>query len=417
MGTVRFLTEPIIIVSDDEFRVPIKHPFQIKRAFFGCDEILKHMREIFFETTAGTPSPRLLDDPTSIRRLWVPSRRFGATKGRKAPKVAEYLLDRRVISRRVITLHGIGGAGKSQICAKYAQKYDKAYTSVFWITATTADEVRRTALGAVDQIISHYITNLPNHGPSNFQRVALALGLDESDESSIEDLEELRAAVEKRSAIEVLKHWLSKEFNDRWLLIIDDYSIPRDSDYNHDGILLSNDVGHVIVTTQEPGLTDQARIWIPGNIGEENGVRLLKTLGCHDEQEWDRMLVLSFSSRHPELLTRLGSCEIYAREIVSILGGFPLALRLAGARASRGSFERCAQELRDSRTSQFIFKDKDDLKKDSLGNIWELSFSKLDRNAQKMFHLLSFIGNDIPVELVNRAKDRIMRCCEAGRFI
>ena len=117
------------------------------------------------------------------------------------------------------------------------------------------------------------------------------------------------------------------------------------------------------------------------------------------------------------MLTRLGSCGEDAREIVSILGGFPLALRLAGAYAFRYSFEQCAQELRDSRGSRFIFEDKDDLKKNSLGNIWELSFSKLDRNAQKMLHLLSFMGNDIPVALVNRAKDEIMRYCEAGRFI
>ena len=379
MGTVRFLTEPIIIVTDDEFRVPIKHPFQIKRAFFGRDEILKHM-EIFFGTAAGTPS-------------------------------------RRSTSREGITLHGIGGVGKSQICAKYVQQCGKAYTSVFWITATTADEVRRTALGAVDQIISHYIMNLPNHGPSNFQRAALAFGLDESDESSIEDPEELRAGVEKQSAIEVLKHWLSKEFNNRWLLIIDDYSIPRDSDYNLDGILPTKDVGHVIVTTQEPGLTDQKRIRIPESIGEEEGFRLLKALGCHDEQEWDGMSILSFSSHHPELLTRLDSCHKDAGEIVRILGGFPLALRLAGAHASKYSIERCGQELRDSRTSQFIFKDKDDLRKDSLGNIWKLSFSKLNRNAQKMLHLLSLMGNDIPVALVNRAKEGIMRYCEAGRFI
>ena len=212
------------------------------------------MEKIFFGTTPGTPGTPPL----------------------------------RSTSREIITLHGIGGAGKSQICAKYAHKYAGAYTAIFWITATTVDEVRRTALGAVDQIISHYTTNLPNHGPSNLQRAALALGFDEP---SIEDPEELRAAVEERSAIEVLKHWLSKEFNDRWLLIIDDYSIPRDSDYNLDGILPTNDVGHVIVTTQEPGLTDHNHIRIPESIGKNAGVSLLKALGCPNEQEWDGLLI------------------------------------------------------------------------------------------------------------------------------
>ena len=256
MGTVRFLTESIIIVTD-EFRVPIKHLFQKNRNFFGRAEILKEIKEIF-GTTSSNPSLHSTN-------------------------------------REIITLHGIGGAGKSQICVEYAHACGGAYSTIFWITATTADDVRRTALGAVDQIISHYTTNLPNHGlvgPSNFQRAALALGFDES---SIEDLEELRTAVEKRSALEVLKHWLSKEFNNRWLLIIDDYSIPRDSDYNLDGILPTNDVGHVIVTTQKPGPTDQNPIRIPESIGEEKGVLLLKALGCRHRQKQDCLLIPSFT--------------------------------------------------------------------------------------------------------------------------
>ena len=347
------------------------HPFQEKRIFFGRAEILKQIKGVF----------------------------------------------RNASGREIITLHGIGGAGKSQICAEYAHICKGDYTSVFWITATTADEVERTALGAVDQIISHYTKNLPNDGlagPSNFQRAALALGLDES---SIEDLEELRATVEKRSAIGSLKYWLSKEFNDRWLLIIDDYKIPHDSDYNLNSILPTSDVGHVLVTTRKPSPTDVNRIRVPKSIGEKEGVLLLISLGCRDGRNQDGLLIPSFASRHSKLLTTPGSYDEDAREIVSILGGFPPALQLAGEHAFKYSFERCAQELRVGGGSQFIFKNKDDLNKYLLESIWELSFSKLDRNSQKVLHLLSFMGNDIPLVLVERAEDGIMRYCEAGRFI
>ncbi|KAF8538820.1 hypothetical protein BDD12DRAFT_739641, partial [Trichophaea hybrida] len=174
-------------------------------------------------------------------------------------------------------LYGIGGIGKSRICSEYAHEHETAYSTIFWINASTPAELATSALDAVEQIINHYIKKPPGHNakcPQIYQRIALDLGVHNS---SINDCQELLAAVIKRSAIEVLKNWLSEESNDKWLLVIDDYDNSYSQSHRLKDILPTRGVGHVLVTTRKSIAGQHNPIHIE-KIGEKDGIELLKTL-------------------------------------------------------------------------------------------------------------------------------------------
>jgi hypothetical protein len=216
----------------EPFKIPIQHPRHKNPYFCGRTEISDKIEGNFGITTNDPNSP-----PRSLKR-------------------------------EIISLYGIGGVGKSEICSQYAHTHEGSYSAVFWINASTCTRVENDVWNAVMQIIDHYATNPPDPNspdPLNFQNIALAL---RCCDSSI------------KSAIEVLKDWLSKESNDRWLLVIDDYNYDNSHSHSYhlNKILPTKDIGHVLVTTRNPGASQHNTIHIPQNIGEKDGIGLLQSV-------------------------------------------------------------------------------------------------------------------------------------------
>ena len=103
--------------------------------------------------------------------------------------------------RRAVTLHGLGGIGKTQLAIAYAKAHRDDYSAILWLNIK--DEL------SVKQSYSKIARRIHQEHPSASQ-----LG-------GITDDTQLDAAV---SAV---KLWLGQAKNMRWLLVFDNYDNPK----------------------------------------------------------------------------------------------------------------------------------------------------------------------------------------------
>lgn len=105
------------------------------------------------------------------------------------------------VRRKVFVLHGLGGIGKTQLCAEFARKYKTSYSAMFWIDGSTKGRLTRS--------IADLASRLPQDQISERAKIYL-----QENSSNVEEL-----------VTEVLK-WLSQPMNNQWLLIFD--NVDRD---------------------------------------------------------------------------------------------------------------------------------------------------------------------------------------------
>lgn len=166
----------------------------------------------------------------------------------------------------MIALHGLGGIGKSQIALEYAYRYQGRYSSVFWVNADNSTEMEKSALEALEKIIARYaaLSKFSTH-----QEIANALEVHDN----VDTRKKLIDAIAP-SASKLLKKWLSREDNDRWLLLIDNYDDPGSLDL--DELLPGGNFGHVIITTRKKEAVGKYEAIRVAEFGKEAGVELLK---------------------------------------------------------------------------------------------------------------------------------------------
>ena len=102
--------------------------------------------------------------------------------------------------RQTVTLHGLGGIGKTQVAIAYAVRHRADFSAIFWLNIKDRDSVRQGFAGAARRIA----TNCPSSGLG---------GLDEE-----KDLDKVVRAVNR---------WLDDPNNTRWLMIFDNYDNPK----------------------------------------------------------------------------------------------------------------------------------------------------------------------------------------------
>ncbi|KAI9773698.1 MAG: hypothetical protein M1839_002032 [Geoglossum umbratile] len=259
------------------------------------------------------------------------------------------------LGRKEIILHGLGGAGKSQIALEYTYRCGEKYSAVFWINAGNATDLEISANIALQSIVNHYAKTWDL--ASCYPRIALSLNIFKP---QIRDHEGLMDAVNELSSIKLLKDWLPRDSNNGWLLIIDNYDGPDSCDLKQ--ILPNTDMGHVLITSRNRNAHPTAdQILVPESIGKE---------------------------------------ESEARDIVKLVGELPLAIDLAGAylREDPIPIKKYARWLKNRPGRIF----------DPIATVWKLSFDKLGENAQRLLQLCSLIGNeDIPFELLEGGKHSI----------
>ncbi|GHO60406.1 hypothetical protein KSB_88810 [Ktedonobacter robiniae] len=184
---------------------------------------------------------------------------------------------------RVYALQGLGGVGKTQIALEYAYRFAQEYRAVLWIGAEDAE---------------HLVLSL--------LRLAETLQLPERDDK------------DQQRVITAVHNWLMT--HDQWLLICDNV---EDLDIL-DRFLPSIRHGSVLLTTRLQALGTRARsIPLLPMEQEEGELFLLRRA---------RVLEAEATSEHVHLFAvRELSQYAAAAELVTVMGGLPLALDQAGA--------------------------------------------------------------------------------------
>jgi hypothetical protein len=131
--------------------------------------------------------------------------------------------------QRVFVVHGMGGTGKTQLCAEYARTQQERFSAVFWLDGSSKDALKRSIANAALRLPSRTMlqsTEIPGAGA---------------------DLAQMS---------ESFLQWLSLPDNKDWLLIIDNVdrdwqSQPVDPQaYDYREFLPYADHGSILVTTR-----------------------------------------------------------------------------------------------------------------------------------------------------------------------
>jgi tetratricopeptide (TPR) repeat protein len=180
-------------------------------------------------------------------------------------------------------LNGLGGIGKTQLAGEYAYRYGLEYSAVFWIEAENYERIVASFLRIAD------LLQLPARQETDQQRIVLAV-----------------------------QHWLAA--HGKWLLIWDNLEevalLPQ--------FLPSARQGALLITTRCQALGTFAQTLEVSPMPLEEGMLLLLRRA--------RLLDPSASIADLQQLALTTPAEYTAaRELVSIMGGLPLALDQAGA--------------------------------------------------------------------------------------
>lgn len=180
-------------------------------------------------------------------------------------------------------LYGLGGIGKTQIALEYAYRYALEYSAVFWIEAETSERITGSLLRIAESL------SLPEH-----------------------------LAADQPPILAAVQHWLAT--HSRWLLIwdnLEDLDLPE-------RWLPPARQGIILITTRGPALGTLAlgRELLP--MEQEEGMRFLLHRAKLLEPGATREQIRQFAARSP---TNAAAAE----ELVTTMGGLPLALDQAGA--------------------------------------------------------------------------------------
>ncbi|KAK5651032.1 hypothetical protein OQA88_1501, partial [Cercophora sp. LCS_1] len=191
-----------------------------------------------------------------------------------------------------VALHGLGGAGKSQLALAYVEKHKDRYNPILWIDATDEEAVR-----------------------SSFRRCAAELRLPE-------ERAEKQESVLTDRVVQAVLRWLRDrtEADDEWLVIIDN---ADDVSWGIQKIMPKGDQGSVIITSRDdrsvklvPGACEPVHVSVMSPV---EGVTLLL-----------QHLQLSAESASEEIRR---NCDKIAQQ----LGYLALAIDLAGAHIGNDS--------------------------------------------------------------------------------
>jgi tetratricopeptide (TPR) repeat protein len=180
-------------------------------------------------------------------------------------------------------LSGLGGIGKTQIALEYAYRYALEYRAVFWIEAETEETVASSLL-----------------------RIAEMLQLSE------------RQQTDQQRIMEAVQRWLSS--HSEWLLIWDNL---EKLDLLH-RFLPPARQGAILITTRSPALGTLAAGMDLLPMGREEGMLLVlrRAKVLERTATWEQ--VRQFARDVP-------TDYAATQELVTVLGGLPLALDQAGA--------------------------------------------------------------------------------------
>ncbi len=180
-------------------------------------------------------------------------------------------------------LHGLGGIGKTQLAVEYAYRHALEYSAVFWVAAESSETILSSLLAIAE------LLRLSERQEADQQRVVVAV-----------------------------QRWLINHSG--WLLIWDNLedleSLER--------FLPPARQGAILITTRRQALGGLAQGLELPSMGQEEGMLFLlkrtKVLGPETTSAQMHQLAMSLPTEYAA-----------AQELVTVMGGLPLALDQAGA--------------------------------------------------------------------------------------
>lgn len=104
-------------------------------------------------------------------------------------------------SRRIVTLQGLGGIGKTQLAIAYAKAYRDNYSAILWLNIKDEVSVKQSYFRIAKRIRKEY--------PSANQLGGI------TDDSHLDEV------------VIAVKQWLEHARNTRWLMVFDNYDNPK----------------------------------------------------------------------------------------------------------------------------------------------------------------------------------------------
>lgn len=164
--------------------------------------------------------------------------------------------------RRAITLHGLGGIGKTQLAIAYAKTYRNKYSAIFWLNIKDEVSVKQSFSRIAGQILKE------QPSVSDFKMITKDGSVDE--------------------AVIAVKNWLEHSKNTRWLMIFDNYDnpkIPGSKDSNVVDIQQFIPLAHhgsIIVTTRSSRVSVGRRLKISKLEDVRDGLQILSNASCRE---------------------------------------------------------------------------------------------------------------------------------------
>ena len=164
-------------------------------------------------------------------------------------------------------LYGLSGYGKSSTAIEYAYRHNQEYTAILWINSTNIESLTDSVNSHIDPILNAQVLEEsgPNASkPCDFMKIASQLDVGFGDLSTMVTYEILKDTIAKDS-IAILKKWLSRDDNNRWLLVMDNCDMRNNELINK--LIPNNDQGHIIFTST--GFRPQSLVTSTNTLVEE----------------------------------------------------------------------------------------------------------------------------------------------------
>ncbi|KAF8349167.1 P-loop containing nucleoside triphosphate hydrolase protein [Amanita rubescens] len=277
-------------------------------------------------------------------------------------RLKDYFISNAMEKRKSFLLHGLGGIGKTQICLKFTEENESLFSDIFWIDASSD--------GVIDLRLRQ-IAQANNGAPPN--------------------------AVS--SAAHTLK-WISRKSN--WLMIYDN----ADGGYQVvEKFLPPGNGGNILITSRNFELC---------RITEES----MEVLEMEEEE------ALSLLFKSAKLNHTSEDVQILAKQLISKLGGIPLAIDQAGAymvacRCSLQDYLELYAKNHDQLMHNPSFKGASGYGL-STYETWEMSMKEIEawaakgvesgavtaKSAVTLYRIIAFLHNEnIPEELFKNAAE------------
>ncbi|RPA74722.1 hypothetical protein BJ508DRAFT_418494 [Ascobolus immersus RN42] len=312
--------------------------------------------------------------------LRLPFSRNPAFSGREdvmAKLSAYFQFCENAATRKEWLLVGMGGLGKSQIALEYAFRSREKYDTVVWLNVRDASTVENFALQVLGELVSYYASKTP--GCTDYSLVAKELDIPGQLDTRTGQL----ISGANKSATLIVREWLSREQNAKWLLILDNFDSP--GDLNMKNVLPACEHGHILITSRVRKASDSfsptAEIMEVPDLDMKAGILLL-------------------------VITALGplNCEVEheeksaARDIVEKLGRLPLAISQAGSfiKKKKTSFLVYLRRLSHN-LAKFLFEPFESSQyvyKEGVVSCWRLSLSAVSKDAVRLLNVCAFLANE-----------------------